>query len=123
MKIYITYDYEDHNRIRSIKTLEYFISRGNTEEEIDAKVKSANEKDGFETFKKLEVSDEIASVLRFALGEDEYKTYAEITDVYDRLNDIKCDLDSMQSDCFHMCEYVESAMNEVKDLVPEDERY
>ena len=33
------------------------------------------------------------------------------------------DLDSMQSDCFHMCEYVESAMNEVKDLVLEDEIY
>jgi len=122
MKIYITYDYEDHDRIRSIKTLEYFISKGHTEQEIDAKVKSINERDGFDTFKKLEVSDEIASVLRFALGENEYKTYAEITDVYEMLSDIKCDLDSMQEDCFHMCEYVENGISKVKDLVPEDER-
>ena len=70
----------------------------------------------------MEVSDEMEAVLRFALGENEYKAYSDITDVYNKLREAVDDLDSMREDCFHMSEYLESTVKKVRELVPEEDR-
>ena len=122
MKIYISYDYDEHTRIRSVQTLDYWLAKNKTEQDIDAAVVKRNAEEGWQMFRSLEVSDEIAAVLRFALGENGYKYYSDITDVYNKLREIENDLDSMRDDCFHMSEVVESTVKQVRELVPEDER-
>lgn len=88
----------------------------------DAALAESNKEAGCERFRSLEVSDKLAAVLRFALGENEYKSYADITDVYNRLKDIKEDLDSMRDDCFHMSEWMNDTLGKVKKLVPEEDQ-
>lgn len=122
MKIYITYDTEDHNLIRSIHTLGYFLAKGKTEEQIDNLVAERNKEAGFDAFRIMEMSDDMEAVMRFALGEKEYKTYADITSVYEALRNIESDLDSMREDCYDMSRYVEDTIKKVVELVPEEDR-
>ena len=122
MKIYINYDYEDHDRIRGIQTLGYWLAKNKTEQQIDEAVAKRNEEVGWPIFRIMEVSDEMEAVLRFALGENEYKAYSDITDVYNKLREAVDDLDSMREDCYHMSEYLESTVNKVRELVPEEDR-
>lgn len=122
MKIYINYDYEDHNRIRGIQTLGYFLAKGKTEEQIDKLVAERNKESGFDYFRIIEVTDDMEAVIRFALGEKEYKTYANITSVYEALRNIEADLDSMREDCYDMSRYVEDTIKKVVELVPEEDR-
>ena len=122
MKIYICYDYEDHNLIRSIQTLGHFLAKGKTEEQIDKLVAERNKEVGFDLFRAMEVSDEMEAVMRFALGENEYKAYSDITNVYDKLKSIEADLDSMRDDCYDMSRYVEDTLKKVVELVPEEDR-
>ena len=120
MKIYICYDNEDHNKINSIQTLGYFLAKGKTEEQIDKLVVERNKAVGYDCFRMMEVSDEMESVMRFALGENEYKSYRDITDVYNKLKNIEADLDSMREDCYDMSNYVEDTIKKVVELVPEE---
>lgn len=122
MKIYISYDYEDHNRIRCIQTLGYFLAKGKTEEQIDNIIAERNKEAGFELFRIMEVTDDMEAVLRFALGENEYKRYADITSVYESLRNIGSDLDSMRDDCYDMSRYVKDMIKKVVELVPEEDR-
>lgn len=122
MKIYIGYDFEDHNRISSIQTLGHLLAKGKTEEQIDKLVSERNKEVGFDMFRIMEVSDEMEAVMRFALGEKEYKTYANITSVYEALRNIESDLDSMRDDCYDMSRYVEDTIKKVVELVPEEDR-
>lgn len=122
MKIYITYNYEDHNRIQCIQTLGYFLAKGKTEEQIDELVAKRNKEVGFECFRIMEVTDEMEAVMRFTLGENEYKNYRDITDVYNKLKNIEDDLDSMSSDIYDMSCCVENTIKEIVKLVPEDDR-
>lgn len=122
MKIYITYDTEDHNLIRSIHTLGYFLAKGKTEEQIDNLVAERNKEAGFDAFRIMEMSDDMEAVMRFALGEKEYKTYADITSVYEALRNIESDLDAMREDCYDMSRYVEDTIKKVVELVPEEDR-
>jgi len=122
MKIYISYDYEDHNRICSIQTLGYFLAKGKTGEQIDKLVADRNKEVGFDLFRTMEVSDEMEAVMRFALGENEYKAYSDITNVYEKLKSIEADLDSMREDCYDMSRYVEDTVKKVVELVPEEYR-
>ena len=122
-KIYVNYDVDERNRIRGIQTLSSLMKKGKTEAEIDALVKERNEECGWEIFRTFEFDDELENVFRFLLGENEYKRYADITYVYDKLKDIKDDIDSMSNDIFHMNEYLESTIRDVEKLVPEEDRY
>lgn len=122
MKIYITYDTEDHNLIRFIHTLGYFLAKGKTEEQIDNLVAERNKEAGFDAFRIMEMSDDMEAVMRFALGEKEYKTYADITSVYEALRNIESDLDAMCEDCYDMSRYVEDTIKKVVELVPEEDR-
>lgn len=122
MKIYIGYDCEDHNRIRIIQTLGYFLAKGKTEECVDKAVAERNKEAGFDYFRIMEVTDEMEAVMRFALGENEYKAYADITEVYEKLKNVEADLDSMREDCYDMSRYVEDTMKKVVKLVPEEDR-
>lgn len=122
MKIYINYDYEEHDRIRSIQTLGYWTAKGKTEQQLDEAVAKRNAEVGWQMYRTMEVSDDMEAVLRFALGENEYKSYADITDVYNKLREVETDLDSMREDCFHMSEWVESTIKDVRKLVPEEDR-
>lgn len=122
MKIYVNYDLDDHTIIRGVQTLSYFIKKGKTEAEIDSLVKKRNEEAGWEVFRVFEVDDELEKVVRFLLGEQEYKRYADITYVYDKLKYIKDDVDSMRDDTFHMSEYLDTVIDDVRKLVPEDDR-
>jgi len=70
----------------------------------------------------MEVSEEMEAAMRFALGENEYKAYRDITEVFNKLKDIKSDLDSMREDCYDMSRYVEDTIKEVVELVPEEDR-
>lgn len=122
MKIYVLYDQEDHNKIRGIQTLGYWLARNKTEQQTDEAVAKRNEEAGWPMFRTMEVSDEMEAVLRFALGENEYKVYSDITDIYNQLREAVNDLDSMREDCFHMSEYLESTVKKVRELVPEEDR-
>jgi hypothetical protein len=122
MKIYVQYDSYDPSRIRAIQTLGYWQSKGKTEQELDALVEKRNKEEGTERFKTITVSPELEHAFRFALGENEYKSYSDITDIYHKLMDIDADLDSMKDDCFHMSEWVESTIKKVEGLVPEEDR-
>ena len=122
MKIYINYDYEDHDRIRGIQTLGYWLAKGKTEQQVDEAVSKSNAEAGWQKYRAMEVNDDMEAVLRFALGENEYKSHADITDVYNKLREVENDLDSMREDCFHMSEWVENTMKQVRELVPEEDR-
>ena len=122
MKIYVNYDLDDHTIIRGVQTLSYFIKKSKkTEAEIDSLVKKRNEEAGWEVFRVFEVDDELEKVVRFLLGEQEYKRYADITYVYDKLRDIKDDVDSMRDDTFHMSEYLDTVIDDVRKIIPEDD--
>ena len=121
MKIYVNYDPDNHTIIRGIQTLSYFIKKGKTEDEIDSLVKKRNEEAGWEIFRIFKVDDELEKVVRFLLGEQEYKRYADITYVYDKLKDIKDDVDSMRDDTFHMSEYLDTVIDDVRKIIPEDD--
>ena len=122
MKIIINYDCEDHNIIRGVRTLDYWLAKNKTEQQIDEAIAKRNAEVGWELYKTMEVTDEMANIFRFMLGENEYKTYADITDVYDKLRNIQDDLDSMRDDVFHMSEWVDSAAKKVEALVPEEDK-
>lgn len=122
MKIYINYDYEEHDRICSIQTLGYWLAKGKSEQQLDETVAKRNAEAGWQMFRTMEISDDMEAVLRFALGENEYKSYADITDVYNKLREVETDLDSMREDCFHMSEWVENTVKKVRELVPEEDR-
>ena len=122
MKIYINYDYEVHDRIRSIQTLGYWLAKGKTEQQIDEAVAKRNEEVGWQMFRTMAISDDMEAILRFALGENEYKSYSDITDIYNKLREVETDLNSMREDCFHMCEWVESSVKQIRELVPEEDR-
>lgn len=122
MKIYVNYDCDDHNRIRGVQTLSYYLDKGKTEADIDKGVEERNKEYGWELFRTFEVSDEMEAVFRFMLGEKEYKRLADITALYEKLKDIKDDVDSMRDDTYQMSEYLESTIKNVEKLVPEEDR-
>lgn len=122
MKIYVNYDCDDHNRIRGVQTLSYYLDKGKTEADIDKAVEERNKECGWELFRTFEVSDEMEAVFRFMLGEKEYKRLADITALYEKLKDIKDDVDSMRDDTYQMSEYLESTIKNVEKLVPEEDR-
>lgn len=122
MRIYVNYDCDDHNRIRGVQTLSYYLDKGKTEADIDKVVEERNKECGWELFRTFEVSDEMEAVFRFMLGEKEYKRLADITALYEKLKDIKDDVDSMRDETYQMREYLESTIKNVEKLVPEEDR-
>lgn len=122
MKIYIGYDNKDRNRINSIRTLDYYLAKGKTEEQIDSLVAQRNKEAGFDYFRIMEVTGEMEAVMRFVLGAKEYKSYADITAVYEKLKIVGADLSSMREDCYDMSRYVEDIMKKVVELVPEEDK-
>lgn len=122
MKICISYSSADHDRILRIESLDYWVARGKTEEQVDRAVAERVKKDGWDCFRIMEVTGEMEDVLRFLLGEDEYKAHSNITDVYDELCELRDNLESVQSGIFDMCEEVKSSVDKVKALVPVEYR-
>ena len=122
MKLYITYDREERTVIRYVQTLDYFIEQGKTEEEIDALVTKHNEEMGLENIHPVEIDKGLNPLIEFLIGEKGYKSYRKITSVYNKLREIQDDLESMRTDTFEMSEWVESALKEVKELVPPEDR-
>lgn len=128
MKIFIYYDSDNHDKIILVVTTAHFMKKkhfvGKSVAEVETMVtEMLNEEDkklGWKAHSIIDVSDEIEHVIQFLIGED-YKSYRTITEVYNVLNDIRDDLDSMQDDCFHMCEFVEDGFKKVKNLVPEED--
>lgn len=45
-KIYVNYDFDDHNRIRGVQTLSYYTDKGKTETEIDFAMHERNKEYG-----------------------------------------------------------------------------
>lgn len=123
MKIYVNYDCDDHNRVSGVRTLKYYLDHGKTEEEIDAVMLDRNKECGWKIFRSFDISDELCEVFQFMLGEKEYKHYADITDVYSKLKDIKDDIESIRDDTFHMSEFLEDTIKDVEKLVPEEDKY
>ena len=123
MKIIIYYDSD--NKINFVATISYFSKSktfaGKSVNEIETMFNEKNKKLGWKAYSIIDVSDEIGHAVQFLLGENDYKYYRTITEVYDVLNNIRDDLDSMQDDCFHMCEFVEDGIKKVKNLVPEED--
>ena len=122
MKIYVSYDFDNHEQIRGVQTEKFYTDKGKAQEEIDEALAKSNEAAGFERFRCIEVSEEMANILRFTLGECEYRNYRDITDIYEKLRDIQNDLDSIQDDCFHVSEYLDTTLKEVEALVPEEDK-
>ena len=122
MKLYITYDREERSVIRYVQTLDYFIEQGKTEEEIDALVAKHNEEMGWENIHPVEIDKGLNPLFEFLIGEKGYKSYRKITSVYNKLREIQDELESMRTDTFEMSEWVESALKEVKELVPPEDR-
>ena len=121
MKIHVQYNYDKHDEVGSVHTLSYYLNKGKTEEWLLNAIAERNKEVGWEMHKCIEVPAEVESLFRFMLGENEYKWYHDIEHVYQRLKDAEHDLDSMRDDCFHMSEYIEGVIKEVKELIPEDE--
>lgn len=129
MKIFIYYDSDNHDKINFVATISYFSKSktfaGKSVNEIETMVtelfNEKNKKLGWKAYSVIEVSDEIGHAIQFLLGENDYKFYRTVTEVYDVLNNIRDDLDSMQDDCFHMCEFVEDGIKKVKNLVSEED--
>ena len=122
MKIYVNYDYDNHEMIRGVQTLDYYLGKGKTEEEINAALVSSNKADGFERFRCFELPDELVPVFRFSLGEKEYKHYSDITDLYNVLRDLNDNIESIQTDCYDACNAIEASIKRVENLVPEEDR-
>lgn len=122
MKIYISYTNADHGRIHRIESLDYWVARGMTEEQVDRAVAEQGKKAGWDCFRIMEVTGEMENVLRFLLGENEYKAQSNITNVYNTLRELQDDLESMHSDIFDTCEEVKSSVAKVKALVPVEYR-
>ena len=122
MKLYITYDREERTQIRYVQTLDYFVEKGRTEEEIDALVVKNNEELGWENIHSVEIDNNLNPLFNFLIGEKGYKSYRNITTVYNKLCDIQNDLESMRDDTFHMSEFLEETIKEVKELVPPEDR-
>ena len=121
MKIHVQYNYDKHDEIGSVHTLSYYLNKGKTEEWLLNAIAERNKEVGWEMHKYIEVPAEIENLFRFMLGENEYKWYHDVEHVYQKLKDAEHDLDSMRDDCFHMSEYIEGVIKEVKELIPEDE--
>lgn len=122
MKIYVNYDCYDHNRIRGVQTLSYYLDKGKTEADVDKTVQERNKECGWDLFRTFEVSDEMEAVFRFMLGEKEYKRFADITDLYEKLKEIKDNVDSIREDAYSMNECLESTIKDVEKLVPEEDK-
>ena len=122
MKIYVIYNNDDHEKIESIQSLDYYLSLEKTEELVDAVMNKRNKEAGWECLRKMEVTGELEPIMSFLLGAEGYKRYKDITAVYEKLRKIEADLDSMREDCFDMSSHLESTLKQVEKLVPEDER-
>ena len=122
MKIYITYSQTDHDRIISVQSLDYWKQRGKTEEEIDAAIDKNNQQGDRPHYDKLEVKGQEALVMRFLLGDGQYQTHRNITNVYNAIRELNDTLESMRQDCFDACESVEEQMEKLAELVPEEDR-
>ncbi len=122
MKIYVNYDENNHDRIRGVQTVKYYIDKGKTQKEIDVALEEANAKAGYKKFKCFDVSEDMVNIFRFALGEGEYKTYKDMTYLYDMLRDINDNLEGIQRDCCDVCDSLENSLNKVMELIPEGER-
>lgn len=120
MKIYVSYNEDNHDMIRAVQTEEFY--KGRTQEEIDEAIKKTNAAAGYEKFKCFNVPEELVNVFLFALGEGAYKIYKDMTNLYNVLGEIKDNLEDIQRDCYDVCETLEWRLKEVKELVPEDER-
>ena len=122
MKIYITYSQTDPDRIISVQSLDYWKQRGKTEEEIDAAIDKNNQQGDRPHYDKLEVKGQEALVMRFLLGDGQYQTHRNITNVYNAIRELNDTLESMRQDCFEACESVEEQMKKLAELVPEEDR-
>lgn len=121
MKIHVTYNSDNREEISSVHTLSFYLAKGKTEEWFLNAIAERNKEVGWEMHKYIEIPAEVENLFRFVLGENEYKRYHNIEDVYDMLKDVEHDLDSMREDCFHMSEYVERAIKDVEKLLPEED--
>lgn len=122
MKIYVTYNKDDH-RVLSVYSLEYYIKNyKKTEQEVEEALNTQNEKCGYERFKSFTIDGELGEVFRFLLGDGEYLSHKNITHVYNILKDIRADIEEIQSDCYQACSFLEDKINEIEPAVPENER-
>ena len=116
MKYFITYDYEERKRIRSIQSLTFYLRKGKTEEQcIDALTKK-NQKDGWEHFRMIEVNEDVEAAINFLLGDYGYKYYKDITDLCDKLNDIEGDLINLEND-FANIKYCIESLHELTEKI------
>ena len=122
MTIYITYSAKEPDRIISVQSLDYWKQRGKTEEEIDAAIDKNNQQGDRPHYDKLEVKGQEALVMRFLLGDGQYQTHRNITNVYNAIRELNDTLESMRQDCFEACESVEEQMKKLAELVPEEDR-
>ena len=122
MRIIIHYSKRLDGKIASIMTFGHFMKDGKTEQEIEDAIIRNNEEVGFEMFAIKTVSPELEDIFKFFLGEDEYKTQYNISQLYNKMCEVKDELEEIESDCFHACENLESQIKKISELVPDEDK-
>lgn len=115
MKTLIVYKYKANNFIKRVE-----IDEKHTEEELYDALEKYNNENTYELSAELfffEETDVYYNVLLFLLGKDKYKTAYTISNLIDKLDDIKKDIDDTSTEIDRIRWKVEDYCNDIKNLV------
>ena len=116
MKIIICYTNQDHNMILSIQSFETYLKKGKSVKDIENAIISSNKEAGWEKFRLLETTGDMEPVMRFCLGEDEYKRYYDISSLFEKLCEVENQLDDFGYDFSNLSYEMQSAREKIKEL-------
>ena len=102
--------------ILSIQSFETYLKKGKSVKDIENAIISSNKEAGWEKFRLLETTGDMEPVMRFCLGEDEYKRYYDISSLFVKLREVENQLDDFGSDFSNLSYEMQSAREKIKEL-------
>ena len=87
-----------------------------TDQEIIDATKKSNEQADYERFKIIDVPDNLLEVIKFLLGDDQYKTTHKLDEIYHCLEDIETTISRMQGDLYDTCNWIEDTAKKIKEV-------
>ena len=121
MKISVCYDQD--GKILHVRSFQYYIDKGLTEEKILKSTKDTNESSGYERFKNYDVPQGFEEIFDMLLGEKHYRRTRDIDDILDSLEDVNDTISSVARDIYDASEAAEASKKLVEKLKEDMEKF
>ena len=121
MKIVVTTN-ASTNEVLHVYSIDYYLERGKTMEEIEKAVLDTNIKNTEWMYQIINVPDNMVEAMKFLLGEDKYVASATIRGLKNKVQNCIDGIEDLKSDLFDMSHYFEDVARDLQKFVKEQEK-